>query len=173
MAKYKNDTKYKNNAEFTTSAAIKHLFWNDANGSALQVNDVVDLGILPPDTITTDMMIAVDTAFIGTAPAIDINVVNADGSLVVTITGINVSKQGIIILGNIGTTAYNPDGTTFIGDKPVIWNKDDGVNYSVIWKGGSAPTAGALRIIFSYNHLEQTDDGFGLATQPFNIYTGV
>lgn len=172
MATYKHDRKYKNNVEFSTSSAVKHLFWDDADGLALQTGDVVELGMLPPDTIVNSFLVMVDTAFDGTAPKFDI-IGTSNGTTTFSMSSVLCGTAGLINLGNLGTGVMNPDGTTYAGDQSLLINLPETIKYKIIWKGTGTLTQGALRVLISYSHLEQTAEGFGLAYQPLNLYTGV
>lgn len=174
MATHLVDRKYKNNAEFASSSAVKYVSFDcTVDGSAIQSGDIINVGTIPADTITTSVMLVIDEAFNGGLDTLDLIVVDKNDAIIADVANIEVFTAGIIILGNLGTTnVFNPDSTAYDGDDSIIYNQDSDVTYTLLYQASGVPTEGKAKLVLGYQYLDKTSEAFGLATQPLNIMQG-
>jgi len=171
---YFNDGIHQNNAERATGVAVKEVRFDAAGDVRLANGDIVTLGALPRQSVTTDLKIVVGIEFDGTTPQLVVGQYNRQ-------TGNFTALTATVVLASSGKAVFrvplitsdfpnlNADGTAYTGD-PVIVN-DDSTAIAIKWTGGvTAPTAGELALVFHHDYYGTTDAKYGCDNVPLTVY---
>lgn len=102
---YYADSIKQNNAEKATGVAVKALTFDMAGDVGLVNGDIVTLGVLPRQSITTDLKVIVGTGFNGTTPQFIVGQYNRQN-------GAFVDMTETIVLTGVGKAVYRVNLTS-------------------------------------------------------------
>ena len=173
MVHYQDKLK-QNNAERATGAAVKAVSFDMGGETGLADGDIITLGALPLQSITTDLKIIVGTEFNGTTPQFVVGQYNRQ-------TGAFVPVTATVVLDGSGQALFrvplisadfpnlNADGTAYTGDPSIV--NDDATALAVQWTGGAtAPTAGECTLVFHHDYYGTTTAKYGCDNVPLSVY---
>jgi len=175
MAVYYADSINQNNAERATGVAVKNVTFDMVGDIGLVNGDIITLGTLPRQSISTDLKVIVGTEFDGTTPQFIVGQYNRQ-------TGVFVDMADPIVLTSSGKAVFrasltsadfpnlNPDGSAYTGEAECVIN-DDNTAIAIKWTGGvTSPTAGDCALVFHHDYFGTNNAKYGLDNVPLTVY---
>jgi len=174
MVYYKDNIK-QNNAERATGVAVKTLSFDMAGEAGLADGDIITVGSLPLQSLTTGLSVIVPIQFDGDTPTFQLGYYNRTTKVFVAMTG------DIILSGAAGkvirvplisdTTNVNDDGTAYTGETDFILN-DDHTAIAIEWGGGAvSPTVGECTILLHHDYFGVATAKYGCDNTPMSVYS--
>ena len=158
-----------NNMERASGGATKFL-----DGNGLVDGDIIALGGLPKESLTTQIVILVPEQWVAGALAegtIDLGYwEQATETFTPFVTGIQMGKGKILLAGPIDGTR-NPDGTAYTGDELLLWNGDVETDIAARYTGSTTPDEGSVaHIVFTHTYYGTKNGKYGLDNIPMTPY---
>ncbi len=174
MAVYFADKLNQNNAERATGVAVKTLRFSTAKPFSLVTSDIITIGTLPRQSLTTGLSVIVDEDFDGTTPQFVLGFYDRTAG---TFTAMTAT---IVLAGAFGSVIrvplipivanINADGTAYTGTDPLIVN-DDQTAIAIQWTGGAtSPTVGECSLILHHDYYGTATAKYGLDNTPLTVY---
>ena len=119
----------------------------------IEIGDVIVLGLLGENAVTTDMRLLVQEPF-PAGTLIDIGFPRDDGSVVVFASNVMLDT-GVhqIVIPVPADGVLNPDGTQYVGENGGIWAGSGGVEIAVLLKAGVMDGTGEVDFVNSHTYF--------------------
>jgi len=168
MAIYLNGKLNQNNMERASGGVTKYV-----KGEGLVAGDIVSLGALPRESVTTQIVILNETAWgLDSANStVDLGYYEqATGTFTPFVTDIQLGKGKILISGPIDGTR-NPDGTAYTGEELLLWNGDKETEIALRYTGSATPlSTDEINIVFTHVYYGTKNGKYGLDHVPMTPY---
>lgn len=170
MAVYNNGKMNLNNMERSSAGMTKHI-GAEMVSAPLVAGDVVVLGALPRESVTTDMRVLVNEAFDGGGFELGYYDFNSGTFVVfstIILAAIDEADKAIVLAMPVNGQ-INPDDTIYAGDRGGIWNGDVETVIAMRWTGAT-PTTGRATFVTTHTYFGTKDGSYGSDYVPLTVY---
>jgi len=169
MAIQLNGNLHQNNMERASGGAAKYL-----KGFGLVNGDIVTLGALPKESLTTQIVILVPEAWSNDSANSTIDLgywEQATETFTPFASDIQLGAGKILLAGPIAGTR-NPDGTAYTGDELLLWNGEKETEIAARYTGSATPLeTDEAHIVLTHVYYGTKNGKYGLDHVPMTPYT--